>query len=63
MVYQCLLQRYTIHPSEAVFLDDVAINLEAAQEHGIHTILVSDREAAQVELNKMLKKVKKSVDI
>ena len=62
-IYQCLLERYSIHPNEAVFLDDVAINLEAAKKHGIHTILVSDREVAQAELQKMLKKVKKSVDI
>ena len=56
-IYQCLLQRYSIHPNEAVFLDDVAVNLEAAKKQGIHTILVSDRKVAQAELQKMLKKV------
>lgn len=56
-IYQCLLQRYSIQPDEAVFLDDITANLEAAKKYGIHTILVSDREKAQAELQKMLKKV------
>ena len=56
-IYQCLLQRYSIQPDEAVFLDDITANLEAAKKYGMHTILVSDREKAQAELQKMLKKI------
>ena len=56
-IYQCLLKRYQINPNEAVFLDDVKINLEAAEKQGITTIHVSNREEAKIKLEKMLKKV------
>ena len=55
-IYQRLLEKYEINPSEAVFLDDVEKNLLAAQKHGIATIHVSEREEAQKKLKKMLKK-------
>ena len=58
-IYQRLLEKYQINPREAVFLDDVEVNLEEAKRQGILTIHVSDRAKAQEELQNMLKKVEK----
>ena len=34
------LERLGVEPAEAVFLDDIGLNLKAAKQLGIHTILV-----------------------
>jgi putative hydrolase of the HAD superfamily len=39
-----------IDPSEAVFLDDLGVNLKPARQMGMHTVKVSDPEAALDEL-------------
>lgn len=49
-IYQILLEKYNIKPSEAVFLDDVEENINAAQELGINTIHVTSHEKAVKEL-------------
>lgn len=47
-IYQSLLQKYHLTAEECVFLDDREVNLKAAEEHGIHTILfTSYQEAAE----------------
>ena len=44
-IYETLLARYGICPEETVFFDDLAANLEAAEEFGIHTVRVTGYES------------------
>ncbi|MCI6466692.1 MAG: HAD family phosphatase [Faecalicatena sp.] len=50
MIYKTLLERYQIHPEEAVFLDDSLPNVEAAKALGIHGIHFTSYEKAVAEL-------------
>lgn len=52
-IYQKLLNKYSINPNEAVFLDDVIENLETARILGIETIHVTSHEAAIKGLAKL----------
>lgn len=52
-IYQKLIDKYTINPSEAVFLDDLADNLEGAKPFGFHTIQVKNYEQMTTELRAM----------
>jgi haloacid dehalogenase superfamily, subfamily IA, variant 3 with third motif having DD or ED len=52
-IYEALLTKYQINPSEAVFLDDLKENLEAAKAFGIQTILVKTQEQAIKELREL----------
>ena len=54
-MYEELIQKYNVNPKEAVFLDDLVENLEAAKKFGFATILVQDREKAKEKLNLLLK--------
>lgn len=53
-IYRRLLERYSIVPEQAVFLDDRKENVEAAKARGIHGIVFTSYEQAREELNKML---------
>lgn len=52
-IYQILLNKYNINPLQAVFLDDMEENLEAAKFFGLHTIHVTDHEQALLQLRKL----------
>jgi putative hydrolase of the HAD superfamily len=52
-IYEALINKYTINPVEAVFLDDVQENLEGAKPFGFHTILVQSQEQALDDLRKL----------
>ena len=39
-IFQLCLQRLSLQPSEAIFLDDLGSNLKVAASLGIHTIKV-----------------------
>lgn len=52
-IYKLLIDRYHLVPEECVFLDDTKINLTAASEFGIHTILFESKEQAVEELKKL----------
>ncbi len=54
-IYRHLIDKYSIVPENAVFLDDLPDNLAAAEAQGINTILVKDHEQAARELETMLK--------
>jgi putative hydrolase of the HAD superfamily len=45
-IYEALIKKYGINPSEAVFLDDVQANLEGAEHFGFHTVLFGDYNQA-----------------
>lgn len=51
-IYRYLLDTYDIEPSEAVFIDDTADNIEAAKKLGINTILFTGKDAADEELHR-----------
>ncbi|XP_052024346.1 acyl-CoA dehydrogenase family member 10 isoform X2 [Apodemus sylvaticus] len=53
-IYQLCLQRLSLKPSEAIFLDDLGQNLKAASSLGIHTIKVDSPETAVKELESLL---------
>ena len=49
-IYQTLIDNYSINPAEAVFLDDLAANLEGAKPFGFHTIQVKSYDQMIGEL-------------
>jgi 2-haloacid dehalogenase len=49
-IYEILIDRYRIDPYRAVFIDDVAENVDTAQRFGIYGIQFSDPEALRAEL-------------
>ncbi len=52
-IYRALIDKYGIDPSKAVFLDDLAANLEGARPFGFHTIQVKDEEQMVWELRRL----------
>lgn len=49
-IYEELIRRYQIIPEEAVFLDDLLPNIQAAQTHGFHTIHFTTKSEAERKL-------------
>jgi len=52
--FELACQQLGILPEEAVFLDDLGINLKPARAMGMHTIKVTDPDVALAELGAML---------
>ena len=53
-IYNTLIERYDLNPSECVFLDDKIENIEAARECGLNAIQVTTHEEAVSQLEKIL---------
>lgn len=53
-IYQMACEKLGVSPSEAVYLDDLGVNLKPARELGMRTIKVSDPEIALRALEDML---------
>ena len=53
-IYELTCARLAIAPSEAVFLDDLGVNLKPARALGMATIKVEDPTAALAELASVL---------
>lgn len=49
-IYEILISRFAIEPQRAVFIDDVAVNIQAAQRLGIQGILFRDPSSLRTEL-------------
>ena len=49
-IYESLIQKYNINPSNAVFLDDREDNIQSAKVLGFHTILVGEFKEALKDL-------------
>jgi 2-haloacid dehalogenase len=49
-IYRLLLDRHDIDPDRAVFIDDVAVNAEAARPFGIHPVHFQSAEGLRREL-------------
>jgi putative hydrolase of the HAD superfamily len=52
--YELACRRMQVAPMEAVFLDDLGVNLKPARALGMHTIKVSDPDEALTELGELL---------
>jgi putative hydrolase of the HAD superfamily len=52
--YEMACEQLEIEPSEAVFLDDLGVNLKPARAMGITTIKVTDPDAALAELEQVV---------
>ena len=52
-IYQLLLDRYQLEASDTVFIDDRAVNIEAARNLGITGILFKDYQLLLTEFNKL----------
>lgn len=53
-IYHLTCDRLDVEPPDAVFLDDLGVNLKPARELGMHTIKVVEPEAALAELESVL---------
>lgn len=53
-IYAYALAQLGVHPQTAVFVDDLAVNIEAAQKVGLHAIQFSTREQTLAELQTLL---------
>lgn len=54
-IFEILFNRFEINPSQAVFIDDNANNIEGAKKVGLNTIHFTDFQKAQEELEVLLK--------
>ncbi len=52
-IYELLIERYQLNPTECVFLDDTLANLTAAEEFGIHTVYFQNKKQAEAELARL----------
>ncbi len=55
-IYKALVEKYSLVPSQCVFLDDMPQNVEAARKYGLHGIQFVTYEQAKEELEKKLAK-------
>lgn len=53
-IYELICRRYKIEPKRAVFIDDTAVNIQAARDFGLHAIHFLNEAQAKEELNKYL---------
>ena len=56
-IYKLCLTRFELKPEESVFVDDTAVNVEAANELGIHGIVFQSREQVDQKLAELTKTV------
>ena len=53
-IFDYLLRRYALSPSDTVFVDDHPPNIEAARMLGLHTVLFRDARQCRAELDRLL---------
>ena len=53
-IYRYLLRKYSLNPSECVFIDDIEDNIQAAKDCGFYGVKCETVEQAQRDLNKLL---------
>lgn len=51
--FQVILNEFETSPSEAIFFDDLDLNVNAAQEIGLRAVLVDSPDAVSVELKRL----------
>lgn len=52
--FEIVCERLSISPAEAVFLDDLGVNLKPARQMGMKTVKVTDEEQALAELGELV---------
>lgn len=52
-IYKTLLERYSLNPEETVFIDDNKINIDAAREFGINSVLYTSLEDVKAEVEEL----------
>jgi glucose-1-phosphatase len=58
-IYRILLDKYSLIPEECLFIDDLEINVEAAQEIGMNGLVTFGRTGISGEIEKRLKSIMK----
>jgi putative hydrolase of the HAD superfamily len=53
-IFEYLLRRYELSPSETIFIDDHLPNIQAAQTLGLRTVLFQDARQCEAELDRWL---------
>ncbi len=53
-IFELTLEQLGVAPQQAIFLDDLVYNVDAARELGIHTVQVVDPETSLAELEALL---------
>lgn len=53
-IYEALAEKYSLNPSECVFIDDIERNVEAGRNFGFHVIQYVTFRQAQEDLNSLL---------
>jgi epoxide hydrolase-like predicted phosphatase len=53
-VFSHLLERFDLRAEESVFVDDLPVNIEAARQVGLHTVLFKDAAQCGHELGKLI---------
>jgi len=53
-IYKILLEKYSLNPEECVFLDDREVNIEAAEKLGIRSIICSEQDQFESQLERVL---------
>jgi putative hydrolase of the HAD superfamily len=53
-IFQHLLQHHNLAAKETLFLDDMEVNVKAAEDHGIQTLLIEDPKTIQKTLFEQL---------
>ena len=56
-IYKLCLTRFGLKPEESVFVDDTAVNVEAANKLGIHGVVFQSREQVDQKLAELTKTV------
>jgi putative hydrolase of the HAD superfamily len=54
-IYEIALEQAKVHANEAVFVDDVAVNIEGCEKVGMKGILFKDPKEAMDQLNRLMK--------
>ena len=54
-IFEYLLDRFDLAPTESVFVDDHLPNIEAARAIGLHTVLFRDAQQCELELEPLLR--------
>jgi 2-haloacid dehalogenase len=52
-IFELLLERFAIDPNRAVYIDDVAVNVDAARPFGIHAIHFTTPSTLRAELTEL----------
>lgn len=54
-IYEHILTKYALEPEETVFIDDLPVNVKAAEAVGIRTILFTDVDSCRAQFEQLLK--------